>query len=421
MNPFTRSLEKKGRFGDTLIAHLSQTEANVLKKAGGAGTVNPFTGALEFYKGTMNNTQAIANTPPEEEAEGAALDTSKPSVGAVFADAVANFENMPDNSSSSSDDAPASRTALAVATILNNTRLVHDDNLGHHKYVYFSSEGHEPSQHQSNTELDNLLQDNFTNDFRYSIVGDGGSGATNEDLVARDMSIFLRAIGDGGRKGNMKRSGPLVSKDDLFKAYEELGITPYNPEGKYNKGFYSDEGGITYDIYDNKPVSLAQQEVTDAAVGFYNRYNSDMQSRVKSSADADGTGGGAPGAGHFASFGAMVAAMSAPASYNQGSFANLFGMVTNAPVGYVGAGRKIWSAVKNYMNSPSTNPATGEAWRTEINPETHFGDAPAYSAGGFDSGGFISAGGGYGVSNNTGAYNQNGGYSGFSNPNGVGD
>jgi len=39
-----------GRYGDTIIAHISSKEARVLKDRGGAGTVNPRTGMKEFYE-----------------------------------------------------------------------------------------------------------------------------------------------------------------------------------------------------------------------------------------------------------------------------------------------------------------------------------------------------------------------------------
>lgn len=44
-------LEKKGRGNDTLLAHITKKEAQMLKDAGGAGTINPETGLLEFYDG----------------------------------------------------------------------------------------------------------------------------------------------------------------------------------------------------------------------------------------------------------------------------------------------------------------------------------------------------------------------------------
>lgn len=46
-----KMLEKKGRGGDTILAHITRREAEMLKDMGGAGTVNPETGLLEFYDG----------------------------------------------------------------------------------------------------------------------------------------------------------------------------------------------------------------------------------------------------------------------------------------------------------------------------------------------------------------------------------
>jgi hypothetical protein len=45
------TLASKGRRGDTIVAHISQREAAILKMLGGASTINPKTGMLEFYGG----------------------------------------------------------------------------------------------------------------------------------------------------------------------------------------------------------------------------------------------------------------------------------------------------------------------------------------------------------------------------------
>lgn len=42
-------LAKAGRNGDTLVAHFSPREAGLLKAMGGAGSINPKTGLLEFF------------------------------------------------------------------------------------------------------------------------------------------------------------------------------------------------------------------------------------------------------------------------------------------------------------------------------------------------------------------------------------
>ena len=44
-----KNLASKGRYGDTMLAHINPEEAALLKSMGGAGTVNPQTGLPEFY------------------------------------------------------------------------------------------------------------------------------------------------------------------------------------------------------------------------------------------------------------------------------------------------------------------------------------------------------------------------------------
>jgi len=44
-------LASKGRNGDKILAHITPKEAKKLKKEGGAGTINPETGLMEFYDG----------------------------------------------------------------------------------------------------------------------------------------------------------------------------------------------------------------------------------------------------------------------------------------------------------------------------------------------------------------------------------
>jgi len=42
-------LASKGRYGDTMVAHINPQEAQMLMNKGGAGTINPMTGLPEFY------------------------------------------------------------------------------------------------------------------------------------------------------------------------------------------------------------------------------------------------------------------------------------------------------------------------------------------------------------------------------------
>jgi hypothetical protein len=43
-----KALQAKGRHGDTILAHINPQEAEMLRKAGGLGTINPYTGLREY-------------------------------------------------------------------------------------------------------------------------------------------------------------------------------------------------------------------------------------------------------------------------------------------------------------------------------------------------------------------------------------
>ena len=44
-------LAKRGRGDDTMVAHINDEEAQMLKAQGGSGAVNPYTGLIEFEGG----------------------------------------------------------------------------------------------------------------------------------------------------------------------------------------------------------------------------------------------------------------------------------------------------------------------------------------------------------------------------------
>ena len=49
MKGYAEEMAQKGRFGDTMLAHISPDEAQMLQAAGGAGTINPYTGLPEYF------------------------------------------------------------------------------------------------------------------------------------------------------------------------------------------------------------------------------------------------------------------------------------------------------------------------------------------------------------------------------------
>jgi len=60
-----KNLASKGRYGDTMLAHINPQEASLLQSMGGAGTINPQTGLREFYYQVPK-----IETPPSVQAEG---------------------------------------------------------------------------------------------------------------------------------------------------------------------------------------------------------------------------------------------------------------------------------------------------------------------------------------------------------------
>ena len=50
-NKLYQSISGMGRDGDTELAHINEWEANLLKRYGGSGTINPYTGLKEFKGG----------------------------------------------------------------------------------------------------------------------------------------------------------------------------------------------------------------------------------------------------------------------------------------------------------------------------------------------------------------------------------
>jgi hypothetical protein len=62
------SLRQKGRYGDTVLAHINPQEAQMLRAMGGSGTINPATGLPEFFfkkafKAVTNAVKSVVKSP----------------------------------------------------------------------------------------------------------------------------------------------------------------------------------------------------------------------------------------------------------------------------------------------------------------------------------------------------------------------
>ena len=49
LKPMAAAMAQQGRYGDTMLAHISPREARILRQMGGSGTINPNTGLPEFF------------------------------------------------------------------------------------------------------------------------------------------------------------------------------------------------------------------------------------------------------------------------------------------------------------------------------------------------------------------------------------
>jgi len=119
-------LAGKGRGGDTMLAHITPKEVSLLKEAGGAGTVNPDTGLLEFYDwtGTGGITDYGSSYQSAPASSGGYYDSLPAATPGVYgADTTSNYYQMaPDISApdiSSPVAAPAGRFDLNYGQALS--------------------------------------------------------------------------------------------------------------------------------------------------------------------------------------------------------------------------------------------------------------------------------------------------------------
>jgi hypothetical protein len=106
LKSIAKMLANKGRGGDTILAHITPKEVNLLKEAGGAGTTNPETGLLEFYDGDYSIPESysygadygatippVSDVYPEEFQRGTAADIVSPETQAQqqYVDSAFNY------------------------------------------------------------------------------------------------------------------------------------------------------------------------------------------------------------------------------------------------------------------------------------------------------------------------------------------
>lgn len=83
LNPVAKALQDMGRGGDTILAHINPQEAALLKRMGGSGTINPYTGLREYKIGRALSKAWKAVTKPIRAVGKAVKKFAKSTVGRV--------------------------------------------------------------------------------------------------------------------------------------------------------------------------------------------------------------------------------------------------------------------------------------------------------------------------------------------------
>jgi len=84
LKTLAKELQSKGRYGDTVLAHINPQEAGILKALGGSGTINPDTGLPEYFsignvfKPVTQAWKAVTNVPGIKQVSDVATQAVKP-------------------------------------------------------------------------------------------------------------------------------------------------------------------------------------------------------------------------------------------------------------------------------------------------------------------------------------------------------
>lgn len=218
MYGFADRLRKKGRFGDTLVAHLSEGEARLLRRMGGSGTTNPFTGAVEFYKGTMDGPvpSFYQSLLPDSNLE-VAVDPEVEDVPRSGLDGFYKSIEKMQNANKPKKESGVNPRMLSFAKIMQNTFDRDDPGTdGELRAEYY----------EGSKSIENMLKYTkaISGSLHNKLIDRGVDGHWNEDKapgrVDEVIAYMFRKNDDGDNAFEV--SG---GQDELLKAYKEIGVT----------------------------------------------------------------------------------------------------------------------------------------------------------------------------------------------------
>ena len=237
MHAFTKRLQGYGRFGDKLLAHLSPKEARILKKAGGAGTINPFTGALEYYKGTLGGRGVNPFAGEETTTDTASTDTASTDTASTD---TASTEPVNQPSTMSTDKPQAKDAFLNLANTWESNKAKEADKgldprmLNFARIMQNTFDRRDPGTdgelraeyYEGSKSVENMLK--YTQGISYALhdklIDRGVDDQWNEDKapgrVDEVMSYMFKRNNDGVNAFEV-----TGGQEALMKAYDQLGVT----------------------------------------------------------------------------------------------------------------------------------------------------------------------------------------------------
>lgn len=273
VNCLLEQVRKKGRNGDTILAHINPLEAAMLKKAGGSGTINPKTGLPEF--GIFSNPKKWLKSNLGGGAGAFIGNMILPGIGGVFGGAAGGALGSKIRGRSDAGQAAlrgaGMGAALPTAAGLLGTgaNALGATNAGHALTKYGNINALLPSLGLGNV---------FGSEGASSLAGGAGANALLSQMHSADkngsaLENFERsqsgvsAGSDEGFMGKLKKnSKDYLAKPKNLLALGQLGMQYYGKEKKLTAAQKGRDAKAEMLAARLTPAEMAEQEQYDLAM-----------------------------------------------------------------------------------------------------------------------------------------------------------